>query len=1012
MKKFVYISILLFIFGNSVFAQSREDNHPELDWYTIETEHFKVHFHNGAERSARVVAKVAEDVYGPVTDLYQWHPDDKIHFIIKDHDDNSNGAAFYYDNKVEIWAPQMTFILRGTHNWLRNVVTHEFTHMISLGAARKITRRIPAFYFQAIGYEQEKRPDVLYGYPNVIVSYPIAMTVMPMWLAEGMAQYQVSGLDYDRWDSHRDMLIRTAVLGNQMHSFDEMGVFGKNSLGNERTYNAGYALTLYIAKKYGEESLRKIAEAMRGPFRVSVNGALKKVLGLNGDELYGQWQKELINYYSKVLTEIEKNRVEGETILKKGLANIFPVWSPKGDKFAYAGSKSADYLSQTSLYIYNLSSGKAKKLKGGVDTPVSWAPDGEKIIYGRKRRNKHGSHYYDLHVYDLAKKKEKRLTNRLRVHSPTWSPDGQNIICIVQSDGTDNFLRLDPAGKVIEHLTKFKNGEALFTPRFSPDGKLIAFSKSRRHGRDLLLMDLTSHQIKTLIKSQGDAREPCFGSDGQSVYFSWDRTGIFNIYSCDLNGENVQQWTNVTGGAFMPTVSSSGELVFSNFQTDGYKISHITDPQPIDANVELVAERNGGERLGLGNGFKENSDKVVHARNYNDNNLPKFNTSPYAREYGSLMFLPRAMIDYGTLKLGSYFYASDVLDRYSMIGGISLNRSFDMDAFGIFEYKKWAPTLFVELYGFTRNIDEKIEVFEDYPEKANVTIHFNLLEADIGGYYRLSDNMLLRTQYAHSRYTSKIRDFIFQGNKWVSPSNTYFIGNEFSIDWNFDQIVARLDSRINPSVGRKINVKYSREFNKFFSDFSTDNPYNTLQEVYTNYNYNRLEVNWNEHIPLPIGRRHALTLRFRGGYIDKPIDDFFNFFAGGLPGLKGYPYYSIEGRKLLSAAVIYRFPILFQKQFRVANLTFDKLYGGLFFEFADAFDWDRFSPIKPKKDVGVSLRLSLFSFYGFPTALYFDAAYGLDKISVYHEYGIGDIQRFNYGNEWRYHFGVLFDFID
>lgn len=1013
MNKSTYFFIFLILAGQLLFAQEREDNHPELYWYTIETEHFEVHFHNGAERTAHAVAKVVEDIYAPVTNLYQWEPDGKIHFIIKDHDDNSNGAAFYYDNKVEIWAPQMTFILRGTHNWLRNVVTHEFTHMISLGAARKITRRIPAFYFQAIGYEEEKRPDVLYGYPNVIASYPIAMTIMPMWFAEGMAQYQVAGLDYDRWDSHRNMLIRTAVLANRLHSFDEMGVFGKNSLGNERTYNAGYALTLYIARNYGEESLRRIAEAMRSPLRVSVGGAIKEVLGQSGVELYNTWRSELNQYYFKISEKIEQQRVEGEIIIRKGIGNVFPVWSPEGKRVAFVGSKSSDYLSKTSLMVFDFVTGKAKRIKGGIDTPVSWSTDGKKILYGRKRRGKHGSHFYDLHIYDLERKKEIRLTHGFRTHSPAWSFDGQSIVCIVQADGTDNLVQLDASGKLSKKLTNFKNGEAVFTPSWSPDGKLIAFGKGRRHGRDVMIMDAGSLQMRTFVGNQGDAREPCFSPDGQKVYFSWDRSGIFNIYSCDLNGENLQQWTNVVGGAFMPSLSPSGELVFSNFQVDGYKIAHMTNPKALDLSDEYLVDSAESERLGLGNGLKDSlNENIRKARLYNDRDLPEFQVKPYTRNYGNLMFLPRAMVDYGTLKLGSYFYASDMLDRYSMIGGVSLNRHMDLDAFSIFEYKRWAPTLFVELYGFTRNIYERIEVVEDYPQKADVTINFNLLEADVGAYYRLTDSQILRAQYAHSRYTSKIRDFIFQGLKWVSPANTYYIGNQFSLTWDIDQISPCLDSRINPSVGRKVKVNYSREYNKFFSDFSTDNAYGTLQEVYTNYNYNRIEVDWNEHIPMPFGRRHALTLRFRGGFIDKPIDNFFNFFAGGLPGLKGYPYYSIEGRKLLSSSIIYRFPILAQKQFRIAHITFDKLYGGLFFEFADAFDWNSYHPIKPKKDVGLSLRLSLFSFYGFPTAVFFNAAYGLDEVSVTHEYGAGDIQRFDYGKEWRYYVGVLFDFID
>jgi hypothetical protein len=98
----------------------------------LKTDHFEVHFHSGAERTARTVAKIAEDIYAPITDLYDWEPDGIVHFIIKDFDDNSNGAAYYYDNKVEIWAPQMSFILRGTHNLVAQcgdarVLAHDFS---------------------------------------------------------------------------------------------------------------------------------------------------------------------------------------------------------------------------------------------------------------------------------------------------------------------------------------------------------------------------------------------------------------------------------------------------------------------------------------------------------------------------------------------------------------------------------------------------------------------------------------------------------------------------------------------------------------------------------------------------------------------------------------------------------------------------------------------------------------------------------------------------------------------
>ncbi|MFQ5676260.1 MAG: biopolymer transporter Tol, partial [bacterium] len=330
---FIYAFQLLYFVPRS-FSQPEDYNHPELKWFTIETEHFFVHFHDGAERTGKVVAKIAEEVYDPVTSLYDYRPASKFHFIIRDHDDYSNGAAFFYDNKLEIWASAMDFELRGTHNWLRNVVTHEFTHMIQLQSARKITQRIPAFYFQAIGYEDDRREDVLHGGPNIIASYPLAMTVIPGWFAEGVAQYQLPGLGYETWDSHRDMILRTAALDDRLYSYTELGVFGKNSLGNEKVYNQGFAFVSYLAETYGLDTFRKVSQNMKGFFRLTLDGALKKATGKNATDLYADWIQQIKSDYSAQTQAIVANQVEGRFIESKGSANLYPVWSPDGTKVA------------------------------------------------------------------------------------------------------------------------------------------------------------------------------------------------------------------------------------------------------------------------------------------------------------------------------------------------------------------------------------------------------------------------------------------------------------------------------------------------------------------------------------------------------------------------------------------------------------------------------------------------------------------------------------------------------
>ncbi len=275
-------------------AQDDYLNHTELNWFTIETPHFFVHYHNGEERSARVVAKVAEDIYGPVTSLYHHEPDQKVSIVLKDYDDYSNGASYFYDNKIELWAPPLDFDLRGTHNWFRNVVTHEFTHIVQIQTSMKFGRHVPGIYFQWLGYEAERRQDVLYGYPNVIVSYPVSGFIVPSWFAEGVAQYNRPELSYDYWDSHRDMILRMYALDGNMLTWSEMSVFGKTSLGNESSYNAGFSLVKYISETYGPDAIRRIALNLSNLTAMTIDGAIERAIGKSGEELYSEWRRHVV----------------------------------------------------------------------------------------------------------------------------------------------------------------------------------------------------------------------------------------------------------------------------------------------------------------------------------------------------------------------------------------------------------------------------------------------------------------------------------------------------------------------------------------------------------------------------------------------------------------------------------------------------------------------------------------------------------------------------------------------
>ena len=100
-------------------------NHPEIEWMSFETENFRIHYYDQTEISARLGAEVAENIFSAVTSLYNYEPEKKTSIIFTDVDDISNGAAYFYDNKIVIWTSPLEFELRGSHRWLQNVITHE-----------------------------------------------------------------------------------------------------------------------------------------------------------------------------------------------------------------------------------------------------------------------------------------------------------------------------------------------------------------------------------------------------------------------------------------------------------------------------------------------------------------------------------------------------------------------------------------------------------------------------------------------------------------------------------------------------------------------------------------------------------------------------------------------------------------------------------------------------------------------------------------------------------------------
>src|SRR6056297_2151260 len=71
-----------------------------LAWFTIEGEHFLIHYQEGSEKTAAETSIIAHQIYGPITELYDVEPDRKVSIILRDREDYANGAAYFFDDKI------------------------------------------------------------------------------------------------------------------------------------------------------------------------------------------------------------------------------------------------------------------------------------------------------------------------------------------------------------------------------------------------------------------------------------------------------------------------------------------------------------------------------------------------------------------------------------------------------------------------------------------------------------------------------------------------------------------------------------------------------------------------------------------------------------------------------------------------------------------------------------------------------------------------------------------------
>ncbi len=602
-------ALLLGLLPVSVRASGLNRNAANIDWRTAETEHFRLRYPKELEGVAGYIAGIAEDRYTDKVQRYHMKLPSKVELIIRD-DIFSNGWANSVENTMNIWVTDWDFPVRSSHNWLKDVVTHEFSHLVSIQHGAKLPPYIQGL---VIGYQDYYNKPVQADFATII-----PFMTQPNWFAEGTAQYESERSGGDAWDTHRDMILRMATLNGKLLPIERMDVFTGNNFQYEQgPYTQGFALTRYISQRYGDSTVIKLWGEFSRLHAQTMSGVLEAVVGKSDRQLYQDWKDSITTRYTAQVKALGA-QVCGQKLTSKGFYNYYPRWNHKGDGIFFVSNAGRDDF-RAPVHLLKLADTVKKEDKRltpvGVRGEFDVAADDSTFIFASARgTDRDGMHRIDIYQSNALREAgfweshdpfphrdptEKRYTKNLNAVNPSYSRDGSKVVFVRAENAgfrlcvapvpkgralpADSIRTIFPSDSMLEGQSGFRNyGFNIYSPRFSPDGTKILFSYFDNDSRNIGLVNADGTGFIPLLTRPYDERDPEWAPDGKSFFFSADSNGIYNIYRYDFASRSINALTNVVGGAFSPAVDSSGtKLAYVNYDKDGFSIYLLKGINPV-----------------------------------------------------------------------------------------------------------------------------------------------------------------------------------------------------------------------------------------------------------------------------------------------------------------------------------------------------------------------------------------------------------------------------------------------
>jgi len=574
-----------------------QSTRPWLEWRSIRTEHFDVHYPTELEAWTRDVVSRLESVQSVVAATVGSAPTRRVTVVVDDPAGEANGSAYSFLRTPYILLyptpPEARSSLGHNRSFVEQLLVHEFVHIAHLTRPSRnpFTRFLSFVDPRGVG----------------------PLTDAPRWVKEGYATY-VEGRLTGSGRPHgvvRAAVLRQWAIEGRLPSYGQMSADGGAYQAAGMAYLAGSAFLEWLAERRGDESLGLLWRRMSARQGRSFDEAFAGIYGGSPREMYGFFTVDVTAHALEARRRLtEAGLVRGDTVQRLAWSTGDPAISPDGQHVALTLRGSTPAF--TRVVVWRTAEPAADSAEEAArrrllqrdpqDVPAvrvhprpraalatlrpddglpyegpRFLPGSDALLVIRAAPIGGGATRQDLFEWSWRRNTVRRVTRGAGVRAADPAPDGRRAVAVRCRAGFCGLVMVDLRTGVLTPLAEGGVDVVFDRPRFAPDGARVAAAMQQAGRWKLVVIDTAGGPPRIVHDdARGSAYDPVWTADGAALVAVSEAGGIANLARVDVRTGESTPLTRVTGAAVAPEVDRrTGDVWFLSLHAGGLDLHRI-----------------------------------------------------------------------------------------------------------------------------------------------------------------------------------------------------------------------------------------------------------------------------------------------------------------------------------------------------------------------------------------------------------------------------------------------------